>query len=69
MAKTFEETYQNYPFAPLVRFGVLVASYIIRILRNRKTAPDNANSVIDQHRSASRIRGSTITFLEERNLL
>lgn len=50
MTKKFEETYRSYPFAPLVRLGMLVASYVVYVLRNRKATSDSAISVLDQGR-------------------
>lgn len=50
MTKKFEEPYQSYPFAPLVRFGTLAASYVVSVLRDRKATSDRAISVLDQGR-------------------
>lgn len=40
MTDNFEKTYPNYPFAPLVKFGIVTAYYIAFLLRNNKAAQD-----------------------------
>ncbi len=42
MTGKFEDTYPKYPFAPLVRFGILAASFLVSLFRHRKTLPENA---------------------------
>ena len=42
MTKRFEETYPRYPFSRLVKFGLLLASYIVSLARGSRPGSSRA---------------------------